>query len=80
MVPLYERLGYRLYGDGVSMPGGAYRLPLILATFDDEHFKRVSPAFRQATADLPFAFREELCGAARGTPPERPAAPRRHAP
>jgi hypothetical protein len=52
LVPLYERLGYRLYGDGVSMPGGLYRLPLILVTFDEAYLKRVSPAFRQATADL----------------------------
>jgi hypothetical protein len=52
LVPLYERLGYRLYGNGVSMPGGLYRLPLLLAGFDDAHLGRVSPAFRQATADL----------------------------
>ncbi|MDR1659154.1 MAG: hypothetical protein LBR94_02280 [Desulfovibrio sp.] len=52
MLPLYERLGYRQYGKGFSMPGGLYRIPLILVTFDHAHLGRVFPAFRQATADL----------------------------
>ncbi|MDR2820046.1 MAG: hypothetical protein LBB60_05915 [Desulfovibrio sp.] len=52
VLPLYERLGYRQYGKGFSMPGGLYRIPLILVAFDHAHLGRVFPAFRQATADL----------------------------
>ena len=59
LVPLYERLGYRLYGQGVNLPGtaeaeGAFRLPMILATCDHVHLMRVRSVFRA----LP-SFRKE---------------------
>ena len=41
MVPLYERLGYRLYGHGKSLESGAFRLPMILLIDDVPYLKGI---------------------------------------
>jgi hypothetical protein len=52
LTPMYEHLGYRLYGQGLTLYSGLYRVPMILVTFDAAHFSRVSSAFAKATGDL----------------------------
>ena len=34
LVPLYERLGYRIYGDGKPLDSGAFRIPMLLVIDD----------------------------------------------
>ncbi|WP_418765569.1 hypothetical protein [Mailhella sp.] len=47
MTPMYERLGYRLYGRGKTMRSGAFRLPMILVPDDEAYLKRVRSPFRR---------------------------------
>lgn len=39
MVPLYERLGYRIYGHGKALHNGAFRLPMMLLIDDVPYLK-----------------------------------------
>ncbi len=52
LVPLYERLGYRLYGQGQALHSGLFRLPMILAGADTDYSNRVNPAFARAVRGL----------------------------
>jgi hypothetical protein len=52
LVPLYELLGYRMYGQGYAIHPGLYRLPMILAVADGMYLKRVNPALAKALSDL----------------------------
>ena len=52
LVPLYERLGYRLYGHGHTLRSGLFRLPMILAGADTAYTNRVNPAFARAVSTL----------------------------
>lgn len=45
MTPMYERLGYRLYGRGKNMRSGAFRLPMLLVPDDEAHLRRVRSPF-----------------------------------
>jgi len=51
-VPMYERLGYRVYGGGFTLSSGLYRIPMILLAADAAHLARVHPAFAEATRGL----------------------------
>ncbi len=46
MVPMYERLGYRLYGYGKALHGGAFRLPMLLLIDDIPYLSLVRSPFR----------------------------------
>lgn len=53
LVPLYERLGYRLYGKGGNLSdGGPFRLPMLLLVDDVEHMRRLRSPFRELEQDL----------------------------
>lgn len=41
LVPLYERLGYRLYGRGKSLDSGAFRLPMVLLIDDVPYLRSI---------------------------------------
>ena len=65
MLPFYERLGYRAYGEARNLapvngvPGtratepGPLRIPLLLAPFDDKHLRRVHSLFREVPQGPP---------------------------
>lgn len=56
LVPLYERVGYRIYGPGYTMRSGLFRVPMILAAADAAYLAGVNPSFAKAvegaSADL----------------------------
>ncbi len=46
LVPLYERMGYRLYGKGRNLSGGGpFRLPMLLIAGDIEYMRRLRSPF-----------------------------------
>ncbi len=52
LAPLYERLGYRRYASGYTLPSGLHRIPMILVAADEAHLKQAHPAFLRAIAGL----------------------------
>lgn len=52
LLSLYERLGYRMYAPGKMLPGGLFRVPLILVAADTAFLSKVNPSFLQATKGL----------------------------
>ena len=51
MVPMYERLGYRLYGRGKALHSGAFRLPMLLLIDDMPYLNAVRSPFRSLDRD-----------------------------
>ncbi len=56
MVPMYERLGYRLYGRGKALHGGEYRLPMLYLADDRPYLCRVRSPFRSLAEEKEGAF------------------------
>lgn len=53
LAPIYERLGYRLYGRGKNLSnGGPFRLPMLLVVDDAPHMERLRSLFRTLNAGL----------------------------
>ena len=79
LVNLYERIGYRRYASGQTLPSGLYRIPMILVAADTAYLRQVHPAFLKAiegltpTGDVPktLAVLPELASAP--APRGRPA-------
>lgn len=65
MVPMYERLGYRLYGRGKALHGGEYRLPMLYLANDRPYLCRVRSPFRslaeEETGDFWSARAMQIC-------------------
>ncbi|MDR0466282.1 MAG: hypothetical protein LBH94_02865 [Deltaproteobacteria bacterium] len=63
VVALYERLGYRSYGNGFTLASGLYRIPMILVVADAAHLGRVRSMFSDAirglvpTGDVSLAYK-----------------------
>jgi hypothetical protein len=55
LVSLYERMGYRMYGQGCAIHPGLYRLPMILAIADSVYLKQANPALARAISELAAA-------------------------
>ena len=49
VVPLYERIGFRVYGGGYTLPSGLYRTPMLLLPSDTTRLGRTLAAFSNAT-------------------------------
>jgi len=54
LVPMYERLGYRVYADARAIATGP-RIPMMLVAADVAYLSRVHPAFLEATKGLAVA-------------------------
>ena len=53
LLPLYTRLGYRLYQPGFNHPKYTYVIPMVLVFDDIEHFKRVHSPFAEIAERYP---------------------------
>ena len=52
LVPQYERVGYRVYGNGRALSSGLFRVPMILAGADAAYLGRANPLFKRAVRGL----------------------------
>ncbi|MBQ9406089.1 MAG: hypothetical protein IJU37_05030 [Desulfovibrio sp.] len=52
MVAMYERLGYRQYGQGGNLKAGVFRVPMFLVADDMRWFTRLRSPFRVLNRDL----------------------------